>query len=48
MFNNEFNEEQRINEQVNNKLFHQHKLFIFNHLEYVIQQHKKYKYKRAG
>ena len=30
-----------------NQLFHQNKLFIFNHLPYVVQQHKRYQYKRA-
>jgi PBSX family phage terminase large subunit len=30
-----------------NKLFHQNKLFIFDNLEYVIKQHKGYKYKPA-
>ena len=31
-----------------NQGFHTNKLFIFNHLNYVIQQHKRYQYKRAG
>lgn len=30
-----------------NQMFHQNKLFIFNHLDYVVQQHKRYQYKRA-
>jgi hypothetical protein len=30
-----------------NKLFHQNKLFIFDTLDYVIKQHKGYKYKPA-
>lgn len=31
-----------------NQGFHTNKLYIFNHLNYVIQQHKRYQYKRAG
>jgi phage terminase large subunit len=31
-----------------NQGFHTNKLYIFNHLDYVIQQHKRYQYKRAG
>ena len=31
-----------------NQGFHTNKLFIFNDLNYVIQQHKRYQYKRAG
>lgn len=31
-----------------NQGFHLNKLYIFNNLHYVIQQHKRYQYKRAG